>query len=65
MVTEQDPPRGRVADTDLPEARMKVALQFMSQDITFGHLKLSVNIFYFDRNFSVLIQNILVFARRG
>ena len=65
MVTEQDVSRGQVADTDLPNARMKVALQFMLQDITFSPLKLLVNIFHFDRYFSVLIQNILVFSRKG
>lgn len=48
----------------LPNARMKVALRFMSQDITYSHLKLSVNISHFGRNFSVLIQNIPVFARK-
>lgn len=65
MVTEQDLSQGQVADTDLPNARTEVALQFMLQAITFSYLKLSVNIFRFDRKFSVLIQNILVFARKG
>lgn len=54
-VTEQDLSRGQVADADLPNARMKESLQFMLQDITFSHLELLVNIFHFDRNFSVLI----------
>lgn len=66
MATEQDASQGRAADTDLHNARMKVALQFMSlQDVIFSHWKPLVNIFHFDRNFSMLIQNILIFARKG
>lgn len=47
MVTEQDLSQGQAADTDLPNARMKVALQFILQGISFSHLNLSVNIFHF------------------
>lgn len=42
MVTEQDLSQGQVADTDLPNARTEVALQFMLQAITCSYLKLSV-----------------------
>lgn len=63
MVTEQDLSQGQAADTDLPSARMKVALEFVLQSITFSHLNLSVNIFHFYRNFSVLTQNIPGFAK--
>lgn len=63
MVTEQDLSQGQAADTDLPNARIKVALQFILQSITFSHLNLSVNIFHFYRNFSVLTQNILGVAK--
>lgn len=55
--------QGQATDTDLPNARMKVALQFVLQGITFSHLNISVNIFQFYRNFSVLTQNILGFAK--
>lgn len=47
MVTEQDLSQGQVADTDLPNARTEVALQFMLQAITCSYLKLSVKYFPF------------------
>lgn len=50
MVTEQDVSQGQVGDTDLPNAGMKVVLQFMLQDIAFSHLQILVNVFHFDRN---------------
>lgn len=63
MVIDQDRSQGQAADTDLPNARMKVALQFVLQSITFSHLYHSVNMFHFYRNFSVLTQNILGLAK--